>query len=179
MSPGGSSRRWLRLASGSCGSRRSGWAPRARASASGASPIRSTRWRSPRAVVKDGVEQFPVAYLNEQAIEIRLISDHRNDLVADRTRVVNRLRWHLLVLCPELESSLKRGALTHVRVIDRVDRRLRKLPAGARVRIAREQTTQLRGLNRQIGQLHRALTAAILIGHTSGNQHSARRRASQ
>ena len=65
-----------------------------------------------RAVVKDGVEQFPVAYLDEQAMEIRLLCDHRNDLIAERTRTVNRLRWHLLALCPELERSLKRGALT-------------------------------------------------------------------
>ena len=86
-----------------------------------------------RAVVKDGVEQFPVAYLNERAMEIRLLLDHREDLVAERTRTVNRLRWHLLELCPELERSLKRGALNQARVLDRVDRRLRKLPAGARV----------------------------------------------
>ena len=36
-----------------------------------------------RAVVKDGVEQFPVAYLNEQAMEIRLLLDHRGDMVAE------------------------------------------------------------------------------------------------
>jgi hypothetical protein len=30
-----------------------------------------------RAVVKDGVEKFPVAYLNERAMEIRLLFDHR------------------------------------------------------------------------------------------------------
>ena len=48
-----------------------------------------------RAVVKDGVEQFPVAYLDEQAMEIRLLCDHRNDLIAERTRTVNRLRWHV------------------------------------------------------------------------------------
>ena len=143
-----------------------------------------------RAVVKDGVEAFPVAYLDQRAMEIRLISDHRNNLVADRTRVVNRLRWHLLVLCPELEASLKRGAFNRARVLDRVERRLRKQPAGARVQIAREQITQLRARNRQIDQLHRelaelvaahrpnllaeqgcgAVTAAILIGHTAGNQ---------
>ena len=98
-----------------------------------------------RAVVRDGIEQFPVAYLNEPAIEIRLLLDHRNDLVAERTRTVNRLRWHLLVLCPELERSLKRGAMNKSRELDRVDRRLRKPPAGARVRIAREQVAQLRG----------------------------------
>jgi transposase len=100
------------------------------------------------------------------------------------------LRWHLLELCPELERSLKRGALNQARVLDRVDRRLRKLGAGARVRIAREQVSHLRGLNREIDALHRelaelvkthrpklvaemgcgALTAAILIGHTAGNE---------
>jgi transposase len=143
-----------------------------------------------RAVVKDGVERFPVAYLNEQAMEIRLLLEHRNDLVAERTRTVNRLRWHLLELCPELEASLKRKALNQPRTLDRVDWQLRKLPSGARVRIAREQISDLRGLNRGIEQLaaelaelvtaHRprllaeqgcgALTAAILIGHTAGNE---------
>src|SRR6266513_819298 len=72
-----------------------------------------------RAVVKDGVERFPVAYLNEQAMEIRLLLEHRNDLVAQRTRTVNRLRWHLLELSPELETSLKRGALNKARELDR------------------------------------------------------------
>jgi transposase len=143
-----------------------------------------------RAVVKDGVEQFPVAFLDERAMEIRLICDHRNDLVADRTRTINRLRWHLLELCPEIERSLKRGALNNSRALDRLDRRLRKLSAGARVRIAREQIALLRSLNRRIDQLRRelaelvaahrpdllaeqgcgALTAAILIGHTAGNE---------
>jgi hypothetical protein len=39
-------------------------------------------------------------------MEVRLLSDHRKDLVAERTRAQNRLRWHLLELCPELEGSL-------------------------------------------------------------------------
>jgi transposase len=143
-----------------------------------------------RAVVKDGVEQFPVAYLNEEAMEIRLLADHRGDLVAERTRTVNRLRWHLLELCPELERSLERGDLNHARVLARVDRRLRKLAAGARATIMHDQIVCLRALNRQIDALDRELarlvaahrpellaeqgrgpvTAAILIGRTAGNQ---------
>jgi transposase len=103
---------------------------------------------------------------------------------------VNRLRWHLLELCPELERSLKRGSLSKSRPLDRVERALRKLRPSARVRIARQQVSQLRGLTRQIDALHRelealvkahrpqllaergcgALTAAILIGHTAGNE---------
>jgi transposase len=141
-----------------------------------------------RAVVKDGIEKFAVAYLDERAMEIRLLSDHRSDLVAQRTGTVNRLRWHLLQLCPELERSVKRGAFNQARVLDRVDRALRKLPADARVRVAREQIAQIRGLNRRIDRLQGelaqlvtayrpkllaeqgcgALTAAILIGHTAG-----------
>jgi transposase len=114
--------------------------------------------------------------------------DHRGDLVADRTRTVNRLRWHLLQLCPELERSLKPGAFNQTRVLDRVDRRLRKLPAGARVRVARDQLAHIRRLNRHIEQLKRELlelvrahrpqllaetgcgplVAATLIGRTAG-----------
>jgi transposase len=143
-----------------------------------------------RAVVKDGIEEFPLAYLDEQATEIRLLLDHRNDLVADRTRTVNRLRWHLLQLCPELERSLGRGAFNQARVLDRVDRRLRRLPSCARVRVAREHVARIRQLNREAEQLkdellalvtaHRPqllqqigcgpLTAAILIGRTAGAQ---------
>jgi transposase len=141
-----------------------------------------------RAVVKDGVERFPAAFLDEQAMEIRLLLDHRGDLVAERTRTVNRLRWHLLELCPELERSLKPGAFNQARLLDRVDRRLQKLPADALVRVAREQAAHLRRLNRRIEQLKRELlelvrahrpqllaetgcgplVAAILIGRTAG-----------
>ena len=141
-----------------------------------------------RAVVKDGVEHFPAAYLDEAAMEIRLLSDHRKDLVAERTRAQNRLRWHLLELCPELESSLKRGSLEQPRQLDRSDRRLRRVSACARVRVARAQIAQIRVLTRRANALERelralikaqrpellaetgcgALTAAILVGRTAG-----------
>jgi transposase len=113
-----------------------------------------------RAVVKDGVDEFPVAFLDEQSMEIRLLSDHRNDLVQERTRVQNRLRWHLVALCPELEASLKRGALSHKRVLDRIDRRLRKT-AGARARIARELVADCRRLTRDATRLEQELASLI------------------
>jgi transposase len=143
-----------------------------------------------RAVVKDGAERFPTAHLDEQAMEIRLLSDHRKDLVAERTRVQNRLRWHLLELCPELERSLGRGALEQPRQLDRIDRRLRPMPASARVAVARQQVAHIRALTRHADALERellalvrahrpqllaetgcgALTAALLIGRTAGAQ---------
>ncbi len=143
-----------------------------------------------RAVVKDGIDSFPVAYLDEDAIEIRLLADHRHDLVAERTRVQNRLRWHLVALCPELERSLRPRSLSETRQLDRVDRKLRRMPASVRVGIAREQLAQIRRLTRKANELERellelvrahrpqlltetgcgALSAAILIGHTAGAQ---------
>jgi transposase len=141
-----------------------------------------------RAVVKDGVERFPAAYLDERAMEIRLLSDHRDELVAERTRIQNRLRWHLLQLCPELEAQLPRGALTRQVVQERIARRLRTFTDDARARVAREQLSGIRTLTRQVNELERelhalikahrpallaeqgcgTLTAATLIGRTAG-----------
>ena len=46
---------------------------------------------------------LPTARLDGPARELRLLVDHREDLVAERTRIQNRLRWHLHELFPELE----------------------------------------------------------------------------
>lgn len=141
-----------------------------------------------RAVVKDGVERFPTAYLDERAMQIRLLSDHREDLIAERTRMQNRLRWHLLELCPELEAKLKRGSLSDLRQLERLDRRLRRIAPSVRLRIAREELAHVRALTRQAQELERellglisayrpwllqeqgcgTLTAALLIGRTAG-----------
>jgi transposase len=38
---------------------------------------------------------LPVAQLDGLTRELRLLVDHREDLMAERTRCINRLRWHL------------------------------------------------------------------------------------
>jgi transposase len=141
-----------------------------------------------RAVVKDGIDEFPVAYLDEQAMEVRLLSDHRQDLVAERTRMQSRLRWHLVQLSPELEASLKPSVLSHRRELDRVERRLQRLPVTVRGRIARELVSKIQELTADIDELKQqllelikaqrpwlleetgcgALVAAIMIGRTAG-----------
>jgi transposase len=40
------------------------------------------------------------ACLSGDARVVRLLVDHRDDLVAERTRIINRLRWHLRELDP-------------------------------------------------------------------------------
>jgi transposase len=48
--------------------------------------------------------------------EVTLLSDYRRDLVKQRTRVVNRLRWHLHELDPPCRS--RPGGLRRYRVPD-------------------------------------------------------------
>jgi transposase len=146
-----------------------------------------------RAVLREGIERFPVAFLDEQAMQIRLLSDHRDDLVAERTRAQNRLRWHLVDLCPQLEASLPKRSLDRQCQLDRVEDALRRMPADTRVRVALELVTRIRQLTREINALeaelralvraHRprllaetgcgTLIAATLIGRTAGAQRFA------
>jgi len=51
-------------------------------------------------------------------MEIRLLADHREDLIAERTRAQNRLRWHLVDLAPELEAALPPGGLDRAVQLD-------------------------------------------------------------
>jgi transposase len=155
--------------------------------ASGKSDLIDARAIS-RAVLKDGVDAFAAAFLDERAMEIRLLSDHRADLVAERTRMQSRLRWHLLELDDKLEAQVPAGALSHLSWLDRVERRLKRLAQTARVRVARDELRRIREMTRTANDLERqikmliaayrpellelkgcgTLSAATLIGRTAG-----------
>jgi transposase len=141
-----------------------------------------------RAVVREGVERFPAAFLDERALEIRLLADHRSDIVAERTRMISRLRWHLVDACPELEASIPARQLDSNTMLDRIARRLRREERTARIRVALELVASIRSITRQANDLERelrvlimayrpgllaeqglgVLTAATLIGRTAG-----------
>jgi transposase len=52
------------------------------------------------AVVRDGIESFPVAFTDPQAMEIRVLVDYRDQIIRERVRMINRLRWHLVTIAP-------------------------------------------------------------------------------
>src|SRR5213079_2890627 len=87
--------------------------------------------------------------------ELKLLVDHRDDLVDERRRAQQRLRWHLHDL--ELELAVPLGALDRGVWLDRLGRRLAGLEQSAQVRIARELVSRCRGLTRTILQLDREL----------------------
>jgi transposase len=128
---------------------------------------------------------LPLARLEGPEHELRLLCDHRADLVAERTRVQSRLRWHLHDLALPLEVPAR--ALRRDRWLTRLATELAPLD-GVQARIARELTTRCRTLTSEIDALEREiaalsvelapellelpgcgpLTAACLLGETAG-----------
>jgi transposase len=129
---------------------------------------------------------LPAAELAGAEHELRLLVDHREDLVCERTRIQNRLRWHLHEIDPELEPA--RRSLGSLKVLDSLGRRLARRQQSVQVRIARELVARCRELTRLADQLEReietlvrreapqllalpgcgALTAAKLVGEIAG-----------
>ncbi len=72
---------------------------------------------------------LPAASLAGSEREIRLLADHREHLVGERTRIGNRLRWHLHDLEPELE--IPAGALDRYCWLDRLEAWLAGLDEGS------------------------------------------------
>jgi transposase len=51
-------------------------------------------------------DDLPVLHPDDELItELRMLTTHRADLVADRTRTINRLRQQLIAVCPALERA--------------------------------------------------------------------------
>jgi transposase len=112
-----------------------------------------------RAALREGVDSLPSAQLDREAHEIKLLTDHREDLVGERTRIQNRLRWHLHELWPELAIPV--AALDRAKWLDSVGRRLARAEQTARVRVARDERRRLRELTRSANALEREI--AILV----------------
>lgn len=130
-------------------------------------------------------EDLPVATLDGPDRELRLLVDHREDLVAERTRAQNRLRWHLHELDPGTEPPSR--SLDRAVVLTGLETQLAELP-GTVARIARDLVDRIRALTATINALEReiasltvalapsllalpgcgVLTAAKLVGETAG-----------
>jgi transposase len=91
----------------------------------------------------------------ERLRELKLLLDHRDDLVAERRRAQQRLRWHLHELDPALAVPL--GALDRSIWLDRLGRRLSRREQTTQVRIARDLLARCRGLTRSVLELEREL----------------------
>jgi transposase len=87
--------------------------------------------------------------------DLKLLVDHRDDLVDERRRTQQRLRWHLHQLDPTFAVPLRMlGRASH---LERVGRWLARQEQELQVRLARELVTRIRSLTRAITELDREL----------------------
>lgn len=122
---------------------------------------------------------LPEARLAGPEREIRLLVDHREDLVRESNRDIQRLRWTLHDLDADLEPPAR--AFRSKRTLKRLSERLRRREQTVPVRIAREQLRQIgarlrreRELEREIAALVRDLAPELLEIHGCGPLNAAK-----
>jgi transposase len=128
---------------------------------------------------------LPVARLDGEERELHLLVDHREDLVCERTRVINRLRWHLHELDPGAEPAPR--SLNRLRTLERIAAALEGVE-GLVARLARELVERCFQLSVEVKELEveiavrvatlapsllaicgcGSLTAAKILGETAG-----------
>lgn len=103
---------------------------------------------------------LPVACLDGPSRELRLLIDHRDDLVRDRTAHINRLRWHLHELDPGWDP--KPRSLVRSKHLDALAVRLQDLE-GTVARIARDLVARIKDLSAQANALEREIEALVRV----------------
>ncbi|HWM17624.1 MAG TPA: IS110 family transposase [Microbacterium sp.] len=109
-----------------------------------------------RAVLRE--PDLPAAAHDELTRELKLLVDRREDLVGERTRQINRLRWHLHELDPELEVPIKGFKITRQR------RRVAAWLAGREglvAELAREILTDIDVGSTRIDELEKRITVLV------------------
>ncbi|MDP9226470.1 MAG: IS110 family transposase [Actinomycetota bacterium] len=129
---------------------------------------------------------LPEAHLEGPERELRMLLDHREDMVNERTRIEGRLRWHLHDIDPTI--YVPQRSLAAFKWLDKLEELLARREQTVQVEIARELvadcgrlTKRANRLQTRIEQLvaanHRALldipgvaglTAAKLVGEIAG-----------
>jgi transposase len=112
-----------------------------------------------RAALEEGLDTLPVAVLEGPAREVKLLLDHREDLIGERTRIQSRLRWLLHDRWPELE--LPAGCLDRLVWLERLAGRLARCRQDADVRVMRAQVRRLKQLTREANTLERELLLLV------------------
>ena len=103
---------------------------------------------------------LPLARHDDTSRTLKLLVDHRDDLVIERTKMANRLRWHLHELDPELDVPAR--GLNRLNLLDRLITWLAEQSRPDRLgqvlaRLAAELLTDIRAATVRINALEREI----------------------
>lgn len=102
---------------------------------------------------------LPTAHLDQQALDLRLLTDRRENLVNRRTASINQLRWHLHDLDPALDQN--HHDLTRPRALATLTSAITALDPGVRRDLTLDLLTEITTLGEQITQLEHQLTERV------------------
>jgi transposase len=117
-----------------------------------------------RAALRERIETLPAAQLAGVELDLRLLVDHRERLVRQRTALTNDVRWNIHDLWPEL--TIPPRSLASAKWLGRLSRRLARAEQSPRVRIARDELRRIAELTRAICALEKEI--AVLVGEIAG-----------
>jgi transposase len=103
--------------------------------------------------------ELPLAQHDQPSREVKLLVDHREDLVGERTRMQNRLRWHLHELDPELDIPAR--GLDRLNVLDRLTAWAAAQQPSVVGRLVGELLADIRALTMRIAALEREITGRV------------------
>jgi transposase len=101
---------------------------------------------------------LPTAGHDQASWEVKLLVDHREHLIAERTRAINRLRWHLHRLDPDLEHTARRLPGPS---LGQITAWLAGTPWSVQVAICQELTAAIAALTVRIDQLDHDLRTRV------------------
>jgi transposase len=106
---------------------------------------------------------LPEAHLDGPERELRMLLDHREDLVNERTRIEARLRWHLHDIDPTISVPLR--SLGAFKWLDKLEELLARLEQTVQVEIARELIDDCYRLGRRANRLQKRIESLVAANH--------------
>lgn len=111
-----------------------------------------------RAVLRE--PDLPVATHDDDSRELKLLVNHREDLVRQRTAIINRFRWHLHRIDPTVDPREK--SLHLAKTVTGLREFLADLP-GIDARLARELLEDIQALTVRANALEKEITALVTV----------------
>jgi transposase len=108
---------------------------------------------------------LPEAHLDGPERELRMLLDHREDLVNERTRIEGRLRWHLHDIDPTINVPLR--ALGAFKWLEKLEELLAKGEQTVQVEIARDLVADCWRLSKRANRLQKRIEQLVANNHAS------------
>lgn len=108
---------------------------------------------------------LPEAHLEGPERELRMLLDHREDLVNEHTRIEGRLRWHLHDIDPTIHVSSR--SLGSFKWLDKLEEILSRRDQTVQVEIARALVDDCWRLSKRVNRLQRRIEQLVAQNHAS------------